>query len=218
MSRRHVTQFLACAVAALALSPLTPSPRSAAAAPALTASADSSAAVQSAAAGPHATVETDKGPILVGEVTREEVAQFVPAWQDSAQAYRPDSSAVAILAAVAKPVQIKVVFGTWCPDSRREVPRFWKILDRAHNPNLQLEMIAVGRKSDAAAEQKLADLGLPKDFRAQYNLTAVPTLIFSQDGSELGRIIESPAGTLEGDAAGFVANVAPAAPQTGGWH
>jgi thiol-disulfide isomerase/thioredoxin len=213
MSTRRLVRLVACAVAALALPALTPAARPAAAAP-----ADTAAIQPAAPGGPHATVETDKGAILVGEVTREDVARIEPAWEDSARAYQPDSSAIAILAAVARPVQIKVIFGTWCSDSRREVPRLWKILDRAHNPNLQLEMIAVGRKDDAAAEQKLAELGLPKDLRAQYDLTAVPTFIFSQDGTELGRVIESPAGTLEGDAAGFVANGGTAAPQTGGWH
>jgi len=211
MSRPRLVLLGACAVA-LAL------PLFARAAPQTAAQAAPAASPPGATAR-FAQVETDKGPVLVGEVTREDVVKFAPAWQDSARAYQPDSSAVAILAAVDKPVRIKVIFGTWCSDSRREVPRFWKVLDSAHNPNLQPELIAVGRKSDAAAEQKLADLGLPKDFRTQYNLTGVPTFIFSQDGSELGRIVESPAGTLEGDAAGFVATGRTAAPQAGGgWH
>jgi hypothetical protein len=165
----------------------------------------------------HGVVESEKGAVLVGEVTREDVVKLQPAWQDSARAYRPDSTAVAMLAAVEKPVEITLIFGTWCSDSRREVPRFWTVLERAHNPNLQLTMIAVGRKDDAAAEKKLVEIGLPKDLRAQYALTAVPTFIFSQGGAELGRISESPAGTLEGDAAGFLA-AKPAPAGQGSWH
>ncbi len=210
------TLILSLALAAQAAEPAaSPQP----AAPAVAAAPAAPAAPAEAAAGARfAVVEGEKDKVLVGEVARADVVKLVPAWNDSAQAYKPDSTAVAMLAAVDKPVEITLIFGTWCSDSRREVPRFWKILDAAANPNLQLKMIAVGRKADAAAEQKLVEIGLPKDLRAQYALTAVPTFIFSQGGAELGRIVESPAGTLEGDAAGFVAGAKPAAPTQGGWH
>lgn len=165
-------------------------------------------------------VEGEKGPYLVGEVTREDIVAGFPAWNDSAAAYAPEPGAVARLAAVSRPVEVVCVLGTWCGDSRREVPRFWKIMESAANPNLRLRMFAVGRKDDATALAKSEAVGAPRDIRAVWGVTLVPTFIFRAAGEELGRIIEIPTGALEGDAAGIAA---PAAPTTGtseqgGWH
>lgn len=84
--------------------------------------------------------------------------------------------------------QIIAVIGTWCSDSKREVPRFYKILDSTGYDFKRLKMIAVGRKvRDITGE--VADLAV--EF--------VPTFIFLKDENEIGRIVEAPEGILEGD-------------------
>ena len=52
-------------------------------------------------------------------------------WYDKGYGdYRPDTVAINKLLEINKDnLSIKVVMGTWCPDSRREVPRFMKIMD-----------------------------------------------------------------------------------------
>lgn len=85
-------------------------------------------------------------------------------------------------------VTIKVVMGTWCPDSRREVPRFYKILDAMEFPPEGIEIIAVDR-------QKTTPEHLEKDL----DIKRVPTFIFYRDGQELGRIVEYPIKSLEAD-------------------
>ncbi len=181
------------------------------------------APVAVAAAPTFGVVEGEKGPYLVGEVAREDIVAGFPAWNDSAAAYVPEPGAVARLAAVSRPVDVVCVLGTWCGDSRREVPRFWKLLASAANPNLRLRMFAVGRKDDAAALAKSEAVGAPRDIRAVWGVTLVPTFIFRADGEELGRIIETPVGTLEGDAADIVTPAdadlgEPGAPGQGDWH
>jgi thiol-disulfide isomerase/thioredoxin len=87
-------------------------------------------------------------------------------------------------------VQIKLFFGTWCSDSRREVPRLFQILDWAeYNPE-NLELICVDRKMHSPGNE---EKGL--------DIHHVPTIIFYRDGRELGRIIESPIESLEADIA-----------------
>jgi len=71
--------------------------------------------------------------------------------------------------------------GTWCPDSRKEVPRFYKILDSLKFPESQLKLITVNRMKKGIAQE--TD-GL--------NIQRVPTFIFYKDGKEVGRIIEHP--------------------------
>jgi len=84
--------------------------------------------------------------------------------------------------------KIKVVLGTWCSDSQREVPRFMKILDYLGLPDDNLEFICVDRSKNAEGTE-VADLDIER----------VPTIIFYLGDKELGRIIESPEVSLEVD-------------------
>ena len=78
--------------------------------------------------------------------------------------------------------------GTWCSDSRREVPRFFKILDKLNYDQKNVTLICVDRKK--AAQTGNVD---------KLKIELVPTLIFYKDNAEIGRIVESPKETLEKD-------------------
>lgn len=84
---------------------------------------------------------------------------------------------------------IILVMGTWCEDSHREVPRFFRILEELKYPDNKLTIIAVNRKYEA-----------PGGEEGIYNIQKVPTIIVQKYGKEIGRIIESPStGYLERD-------------------
>jgi hypothetical protein len=83
---------------------------------------------------------------------------------------------------------ITVVMGTWCSDSRREIPRFIKIIDELGLEVNAINMICVDRARQADVTE-LADL----------QIELVPTIILSREDNELGRIIESPKKSLEAD-------------------
>ena len=85
---------------------------------------------------------------------------------------------------------IVVVLGTWCSDSQREIPRLLKILDFIQFPRENLKLICVDRSKNAeGTEVENLDIQL------------VPTIIFYNGGTELGRIIEAPEVSLESDIA-----------------
>ena len=85
--------------------------------------------------------------------------------------------------------KIYIIMGTWCSDSRREVPRFYKILHYCGLNAKQVKMVAVDKS-------KLS--GKP-EFD-QLETVFVPTFVFmDENGKELGRIIESPSKNLEYD-------------------
>ena len=83
---------------------------------------------------------------------------------------------------------ITIVLGTWCPDSRREVPRFMKIIDLWGFPLEKIRLIGVDIN-------KVAPLA---DYEA-LDIERVPTFIFYENNSEKGRIIEVPVASLEVD-------------------
>lgn len=85
-------------------------------------------------------------------------------------------------------INIKIVLGTWCHDSKMQVPRFMKVLDQISYIEEKLEIICVDR-SKKTHGISIEDL----------NIKYVPTFIFYKDGKEIGRIIESPEKSLEED-------------------
>ncbi len=117
--------------------------------------------------------------VLLGGLTEKQVLQALPSWKQAYDAYRPDSAAVAVIKSVKKPVEILVFLGTWCPDSKREVPRLMKALDQAGNPKIRVKYYGVPhgfREND--------------DTAAQYRIKAVPTFIVRVGAKEIGRIVE----------------------------
>ena len=109
------------------------------------------------------------------------------AWFDSGYAaYQPQMEYVDRLRNMTDSVHLIVVFGTWCHDSKREVPRFFKIMDAAGFPSGQITLIAVDRS-----------LQIPPGVAKEYNILHTPTFIVRYRGVELGRIEEKPSTTLE---------------------
>ncbi len=128
-------------------------------------------------------------PMLVGFCTKEILlsdTNFSVWFLNEFNKYVPDKNILNMI----KLDEIKIVCiqGTWCSDSRREVPRFFKILYELNYDLENLTMICVDRK-------KQAD-NIDVD---QFVIEKVPTFIFYKDDSELGRIIETPKNTLEID-------------------
>ena len=81
-----------------------------------------------------------------------------------------------------------IVMGTWCPDSRREVPCFYKILDALGITDDQVTLVNVDRSKQT-----------PEGDEAGLDIQRVPTFIIYRNAREIGRIVESPQTTLEGD-------------------
>jgi len=103
--------------------------------------------------------------------------------------YKPDSSVVNKLTEIpAENLTIKIVMGTWCPDSRREVPRFLNILDSWKFPPEKVTFIGVD-------DSKLSPVGEYDHL----DIERVPTFIIYKNNIEAGRIIENPVTSLEQD-------------------
>jgi thiol-disulfide isomerase/thioredoxin len=105
------------------------------------------------------------------------------------ESYQPAQEVMDKLALTDKEnLSIKIVMGTWCPDSRREVPRFMKILDLWGFPAEKVTYIGVDNN-------KIAPIG---DYE-KLGIERVPTFIILENKVETGRIIENPVTSLEQD-------------------
>ena len=88
--------------------------------------------------------------------------------------------------------EILLFMGTWCGDSKREVPRFLKVLDELQFPEEQLTMVALSREANLYKQS-------PQHEEAGLNIHRVPTFIIYKKGKEVNRIVEEPVESLEND-------------------
>jgi len=127
--------------------------------------------------------------MLYGKVTYEQLYFDYPQWKAEETAYKPLDKIISELKNINGTYDVDVFLGTWCSDSRREVPRFNNILKNAALLNkINVTLWAVDR------EQKLGN-GLAQ----QNNIERVATFVFYKEKEEIGRIIETPEQTLEAD-------------------
>lgn len=87
---------------------------------------------------------------------------------------------------------IMLFLGTWCGDSKKEVPKLLKILETSDFPMDQLTMVALGRKANMYKQS-------PEHYEAGLNIHRVPTAIFYKNGKEVNRIVEHPVESFEKD-------------------
>jgi thiol-disulfide isomerase/thioredoxin len=121
-----------------------------------------------------------------GQLSTPPYSEFYQAGFDG---YQPGTEALNRLLDIDKKgLSIKIVMGTWCPDSRREVPRFMKILSQWQFPASDVVFIGVDN-------QKLSPVGEYDKLEIQ----RVPTFILYKNNIEAGRIIENPVTSLEQD-------------------
>ncbi|NOZ79869.1 MAG: hypothetical protein GXP48_11965 [Acidobacteria bacterium] len=132
-----------------------------------------------------------RGTNLLGRVSWAQLEK-VEGWKASYDAYRPDPAALARLRKITGHYRIVVVLGSWCSDSRREVPRLVKVLDAAGGGHFSLEMYGVGHTLT------VHDPSFPKGVLPGIKAERVPTIVvLDRDGQELGRVVETAEQPLE---------------------
>lgn len=137
--------------------------------------------------------DRSRGKIPVGPTPRSILVDTLYSYhrwvEGGYNAYRPDSAALVRLEkAITGDLELLIFYGTWCSDTRRELPRFLHIADRLRIPDERMRLYALNR-----AKQR------GDSFARDHGIERVPTIIFFREGKELGRIVESPRRRLESD-------------------
>ena len=114
-------------------------------------------------------------------------------WYDKAyQNYIMDTSALPFLKKELKNTNIDIFLGSWCGDSKREVPRMLRIFDQLGYDTSKVSLIFVDNSTKTYKQS-------PEHEEVGKNIHHVPTFIIYQQKKEIGRIVESPVVSLEVD-------------------
>ena len=138
----------------------------------------------------HTKNTTTPNQMMLGKVSKKDFkkAPYKTWFNKEYDSYALDKTNLNKIKNSIKDKEILVFFGSWCSDSRREVPRFIKILD-------YLDINYRNVHFTALDHDKIA----PDYKENTRNIVYVPTFIFLSNKEEIGRIIETPENTLELD-------------------
>jgi thiol-disulfide isomerase/thioredoxin len=133
-------------------------------------------------------------PYLLGKIDKKGLqgenynSWFTKNYED----YEPNEAVVSAIASELKTYSIKLFMGTWCGDSKQEVPRLYKVLEACNFPMEQLSVVAVSRQASMYKQS-------PEHEEAGLNIHRVPTIIFYKNFQEVNRIVEHPIQSFEED-------------------
>jgi hypothetical protein len=128
---------------------------------------------------------------LYGEINREGLlsGNYKNWFANGYENYTVDTQALSSI----KPqslngVTIKLLMATWCPDSRRNVPVFYKVIDSLKFDETKLQLWSLDSRKQG-----------PNNEQITYGVSRVPTMIFYRNGKEIGRFVErlKPGQTME---------------------
>lgn len=134
-----------------------------------------------------------KSEPLAGMISASQLIEQYPEFRAVYEQYQPSSAEIAAVQSLSGK-SLVVLFGTWCHDSEREVPRLLKLLDVS---GVELQSLSLHGVNYNKQE--------PNDLHRKYDLRYTPTIILLQGADELGRVIEKPVTSLGEDLAGFIA-------------
>ena len=156
---------------------------------------DPTAQSQTAEVTAEAPSTEEQQDMIVGKFTKEDLLQepYVNWFKPAYEAYEPSAEALETIKKNISEYEIIGFMGTWCGDSRREVPKMLKLLDEAGYDMSKLTMVGVNRSKST-----------PENLEEGYNISRVPTFIFLKNGKEVNRFVEYPKETLEEDVAKIV--------------
>jgi len=125
---------------------------------------------------------------LLGPLSKEEILENFPDWQVEVASYVPDQEVIEKLQSIPSEIKIEIFLGTWCPDTKKNVSAYFKIMDMVDNSLIMTSYIGIPRDND-----------FRKPFIEGKNIIKVPTFIITIDNQEKGRIIENPTKSVEKD-------------------
>jgi thioredoxin 1 len=124
-------------------------------------------------------------PYAVGDISIKTLFENHEGFQDNYEEYQPGNL---LDPALFSDIEIYVLFGTWCHDSQREVPRFLQLLNSLNIQENYIHLIGLNFLKNE-----------PLDRGKSFQIRKTPTFVFLRNQKEIGRIVEMPEISLEAD-------------------
>ena len=124
-------------------------------------------------------------PYAVGDISIKTLFENHEGFQDNYEEYQ---SGNLLDPALFRDIEIYVLFGTWCHDSQREVPRFLQLLNSLNIQENYIHLIGLNFLKNE-----------PLDRGKHFQIKKTPTFVFLRNQKEVGRIVEMPEISLEAD-------------------
>jgi tetratricopeptide (TPR) repeat protein len=114
--------------------------------------------------------------------------------------YKPNPSVIETLKSLKiNDFKIKIFFGTWCGDTKREMPRLLKVLDGIGFPKDKITFVALSSADSIYKQSKNRE-------EHGYNIFRVGCYVFEKNGVEVNRIYELPVLSMERDVLAIFSN------------
>lgn len=119
--------------------------------------------------------------ILKGFITKKDlVTDSAFGWfAENVKGYTPNQAALQALRANKDSIYILAFGGTWCPDTKFILPKFYTLADAAGLSPDRITVLGVDHSKKTI--QNLSEA---------FGITNVPTLIVLRNGKEVGRVVE----------------------------
>lgn len=138
-------------------------------------------------------IDSSGNKILLGRTTIKAFSDVnFPWFQKNYDNYILNNEVINRLKPIMNNYTIQVFYGTWCGDSKRELPKFYKVMKAAGLDDESIEMIAVHKKPELYKRS-------PSGEEKGLNIHRVPTFIVYENDKEIGRIVETPKEDFERD-------------------
>ncbi|MDP1726757.1 MAG: thioredoxin family protein [Bacteroidota bacterium] len=102
--------------------------------------------------------------------------------------YKPDTTQIPLLKPFAKGLKVLVIAGSWCSDTQRDLPKFYKVAELMGLNTNHISLIMVDR------DKKCSNIDIEI-----LQVKNIPAFIFYYEGKEKGRIIENTTVNMETD-------------------
>lgn len=139
-------------------------------------------------------IQDGQTPYLLGKIDKNGLTgeNYTNWFTKNHKEYEVNTTIISSISLDLKNYDITLFMGTWCGDSKQEVPRLYKVLEACNYPMNQLTVIAVSREPNMYKQS-------PQHEEVGLNIHRVPTIIFYKNGKEVNRIVEHPITTFEED-------------------
>ena len=121
----------------------------------------------------------------IGDISIKTLFENHEGFQDNYEEYQPGKLLDPVLF---RDIEIYVLFGTWCHDSQREVPRLLRLLNTLNIQENYIHLIGLNFSKNE-----------PQDRGKHFQIKKTPTFVFLRNQKEIGRIVEMPEISLEAD-------------------